>query len=82
MTSNKRGQPNTQYPTAQERLMEAEWKQWMELCKALKELGAVTEQDARSRRSATATPGQRLFARIRNWGDTLVALRQETTEAT
>lgn len=47
----------------------AERAAWLALCLTLKSMGAVTGADLNSRQSERATPGQRLLAEIRKWGD-------------
>ena len=57
-----------------------EHKLWRELCSRLLELGAVTEQDLRSKLSVQNTPGQKLLGIIRIWGNARVDLAQCQTE--
>ena len=42
---------------------------WVELFKLLRESGAVTEADAKASARDTSTPGLRLCAAIREWGE-------------
>ncbi len=58
-----------------DQLMHLEWRNWQTLCRLLREAKAVTGADLTSPQSARATPGQRLFQAIREWGDSLVELR-------
>lgn len=46
-----------------------EHKCWAELCQMLRETGAVTSTDCASAREKQDTPGQRLFAKLREWGN-------------
>lgn len=52
-----------------------EWDLWKDLIVMLKDTGAITEEDGKSKESARDTAGQRLMAGIRAWGDSLVELR-------
>lgn len=51
-----------------------EWENWREVCKQLKDLGAVTENDLQSRIDEMETPGQRLLEAIRQWGNSFVEM--------
>ena len=50
-------------------LQTCEWEQWQIVVKALKECGAVTEQDGQSLLLERDTSGQLIYAAIREWGD-------------
>jgi hypothetical protein len=52
-----------------------EYDLWLTLNRLLISGGAVTQTDSESRAETRETPGQRLYAAIREWGDALVALR-------
>lgn len=49
-------------------LSREEWEAWQGICQALKDQGAVTEDDLGSPVSQSETPGQQLLTMIRNWG--------------
>lgn len=51
-----------------------EWELWRSLCNALKEAGAVTDKDLKSRTFDRSTPGCRLLGALRAWGDTRAAI--------
>lgn len=57
----------------------AEHDAWRKLCGTLRGAGAVTDDDLSHPATATATPGDCVFAAIREWGAALVALRTPTT---
>jgi hypothetical protein len=50
-------------------LQRAEYERWLLICQALKEAGAVTESDLASPVMSTRTPGERLLADLRHWGN-------------
>lgn len=52
----------------------AEWELWRKLVSRLVLLDAVTKADAESPATADTTPGQKLFALIREWGDARATL--------
>jgi len=56
---------------------EREWENWKALSDALIKSGAVTESDATSPVGARETSGQRLYAAIREWGDSFARLMME-----
>mgnify|MGYP001617034746 FL=1 len=58
-------------------LSRVEHAAWLRLCKLLHETGAATEADLRHSATSMETPGDRLFAAIRAWGDALAALKAE-----
>ena len=55
-----------------------EWNNWQAICHQLKAIGAVTDDDLTSAMPSMDTPGQQLFAAIRKWGDSLIALKKES----
>ena len=60
------------------RQMHTEWMEWQELVAALKASGAVTEEDCTTLASARPlTPGQRVFAAVRAWGEAYAKLQSE-----
>lgn len=67
-----------------EHLAKNEHDKWLSLCAALRKAGAVTQEDCESNAGARDTSGQKLFAEIRAWGDSVAALsdgrRQARTE--
>jgi hypothetical protein len=56
-----------------------EWQAWKEVVRLLEETGAVTKEDSSApQKGLTAiTPGTRLYAAIREWGEMLADLRVE-----
>ncbi|HXJ73795.1 MAG TPA: hypothetical protein VNM37_13130 [Candidatus Dormibacteraeota bacterium] len=56
-------------------LQRSEHQRWQELCAALQAAGAVTAADCNAKLAARGTPGEKLFASIRVWGEALIALR-------
>ena len=46
-----------------------EYRKWRELCALLAQSGAVAKTDIYSKTTARDTPGQRLIACIREWGE-------------
>jgi hypothetical protein len=61
-------------PTATMRDGDIEWELWRSLCAALVECGAVTAADLRLPANSLDTPGCRLFAALRSWGDARAAI--------
>ncbi len=49
---------------------------WLQLCKQLEMVGAVTRSDLESPQSAMENTGHFLLASIRAWGKALVELRR------
>lgn len=49
---------------------------WKAVCKALREVHAVTDDDLNAPVSSNATPGQRLLNQIRAWGDARAELEE------
>ena len=64
--------------TDQIRLAHIEHAAWLDLWKQLLALKAITEEDLRKPESANDTPGAVLLGTIRQWGDSLAALRAES----
>ena len=58
------------------KLQHKEHEMWQEVCAALKQADAVTEEDLCSRLSERRTDGQKLLALLRGWGEALVELHQ------
>jgi hypothetical protein len=58
-------------------LIEREWQAWQDLTAKLKALGSVTEEDCASPVTECETPGQDLFAAIREWGRLNAKLRNQ-----
>jgi hypothetical protein len=52
-----------------------EWELWKALCQELADVRAVTSSDLTSSPAERDTPGQKLFASIREWGEALADLR-------
>ncbi len=61
-------------------LRTAEYMDWKGVCAQLKQAGAVTIIDLESG-NPDITEGQRLLTSIRQWGESLVLLRQAKSEA-
>jgi len=59
----------------------AEIEAWRKVCKLLRETDAVTEADLNSRVTDDHTPGQRLFAAIRDWADNYASMQVSDAEA-
>lgn len=61
-----------------DRVARVEWEAWQEICKLLRETNAVTEADMQTPVSKPATtPGLKLLAAIRAWGDAMPALHAD-----
>jgi hypothetical protein len=73
--------PNTktaQHPPSALQLFDLrrhEYQEWQTLVRLLIELGVATTADAKSSQHERDTPGQRLYAQIREWGEALAQLR-------
>jgi len=63
------------YSLEQLKVSHEEHELWKELCRQLKERGAVTKEDLESPMGDDKTPGQKLMNTLRTWGDKLVELR-------
>lgn len=50
-------------------LLRAEHEQWQELCRQLKECGAITNRDLNTPYGSTDSRGQRLLTDLNFWGD-------------
>ena len=59
-----------------------ELEAWHCLVDALREAGAVTEDDCRTRPGGESTAGQRVFTRIREWGGHYALLDRAHTDRT
>lgn len=59
----------------------AEVEAWHRLCRALVEVGAVTEADLKKRATDMDTPGCVLFSLIRGWADLYAGLVVSQAEA-
>lgn len=58
-----------------------EWQAWQDLCKVLKDTGAVTEEDLKaSVKAHPTTPGLKILSAIRDWGDKNYTLAIENYE--
>jgi hypothetical protein len=53
---------------------------WHKLCEKLKATGVVTDADLQSPAGTLETPGQQVFAAIKDWGEMLVRLRTTIRE--
>lgn len=53
---------------------------WRVLCEKLRATGVVTEADMHSPAGTLETPGQQVFAAIKDWGEMLVRLRTAPQE--
>lgn len=67
--------PKTHKPSDAQRLAMEEIKAWHALGNALQEAGAVTADDLKARYSERKTPGQKLLALVRLWGEAQFAVR-------
>ena len=58
-----------------------EWQAWQQVVEGLKSSGAVIDADCTSLATLRETPGQRLFATIREWGEKYAALVAANNES-
>lgn len=56
-------------------LSQDEFQAWHKVAEALEAAGTVTKADSQSKVNARETPGQRVYAAIRSWGECLVELK-------
>jgi len=58
-----------------------EWDAWHFLCDELKKAEVVTQDDCNSQVTMLETPGQKVFAAIRDWGESLVEAKRNKEHA-
>lgn len=54
-----------------------EWEKWKTLCALLKNSGAITDTDLKSRSGSKETSGQLLLTTIAQWGDLKAELERK-----
>jgi hypothetical protein len=59
------------------KLADEEWRAWQEVCRLLKENGAITQTDCEARAGSIDSPGCKLINAINAWGRRLVDYKRE-----